>query len=132
MSYPEGMDTAETPQNITDAAQAAANQIWMKYHGFYDGEVQGCCPLIADEIQRTVGGGVIGGYLTWYGGSCQRSHWWVEFQGCNHPFNSHIIGYSPSTKVLSNMRYINSKNNGYPHTRCVTMESSTFVNCCCS
>ena len=40
-----------------------------------------------------------------------------------------IIGYSPSTKVPSNMIYMKRKKMGYPHTRCVTMASRTFVIC---
>ena len=37
--------------------------------------------LIADEIAEVVGGHVVAGYLTWYGGSCRRSHWWVDKNG---------------------------------------------------
>ena len=52
-------------------------EVYAKYKAAYDGEVQGCCLLIADEIQKVFGGKVVAGYLTWYGGSCRRGHWWV-------------------------------------------------------
>ncbi len=52
-----------------------------KYASHYNGETQGVCPLIADEIQRAIGGEVVAGELTWYGGSCRRTHWWVEKDG---------------------------------------------------
>lgn len=58
-----------------------ADRIYQKYVGAYFGEVQGCCPLIADEIQRAVGGEIVAGYLTWNGGACRRSHWWVVKDG---------------------------------------------------
>ena len=48
-----------------------------KYNDAYDGDIQGCCPLIADEIQKAVGGEVVAGFLFWNGGSCCRLHWWV-------------------------------------------------------
>ena len=57
----------------------SATEIYEKYLRHYDGEIQGCCPLIADEIHRAVGGEVVAGYLLWPG--CQRSHWWVEKDG---------------------------------------------------
>jgi len=56
-------------------------EIYEKYNFVYSGEVQGCCLLIADEIQKLVGGEVVAGYLTWYGDSCRRSHWWVDVSG---------------------------------------------------
>ena len=59
----------------------AVNAIYLKYHTHYDGEIQGCCPLIADEIQREVGGDVVAGEITFYGGSVRRTHWWVEKDG---------------------------------------------------
>jgi len=59
----------------------SALAIYRKYDEAYAGETQGCCPLIADEIQKSIGGEVVAGYLTWYGGSCRRSHWWVEKDG---------------------------------------------------
>ena len=55
--------------------------IYRRYRDRYSGEVHGCCPLIADEIQRAVGGDVVAGYLTFFGGSHRRSHWWVEKDG---------------------------------------------------
>lgn len=56
---------------------ATPDQIFRKYHDAYDGETQGCCPLIADEIQRAIGGEVVAGELLWNGGACKRTHWWV-------------------------------------------------------
>jgi hypothetical protein len=64
---------------MSDKAQAAA--IYSHYFIRYGHEMQGCCPLIADEIQRAVGGEVVAGYLTFFGGSHRRSHWWVEKDG---------------------------------------------------
>ena len=58
-----------------------AGQIYSKYHTAYSGETQGCCLLIADEIQSAVGGICVAGYLTWNGGACKRSHWWVDSDG---------------------------------------------------
>lgn len=56
-------------------------EIHAKYAAAYGSNLQGCCPLIADEIQRAIGGQVVAGELTWYGGSCRRTHWWVEKDG---------------------------------------------------
>lgn len=64
---------------MSDQQQAAA--IHAKYVRAYDGEIQGCCPVIADDIQRAVGGEVVAGYLTFFGGSQRRSHWWVQKNG---------------------------------------------------
>ncbi len=55
--------------------------IHTKYITAYGSNPQGCCPLIADEIQCAIGGDVVAGELTWYGGSCRRTHWWVEKDG---------------------------------------------------
>lgn len=55
--------------------------IYQKYHDRYDGEIQGCCPLIADEIQRAVGGDVVAGEIRLYGAAKGRTHWWVEKDG---------------------------------------------------
>lgn len=59
----------------------AVQDIHAKYVAAYGSNLQGCCPLIADEIQRSIGGDVVAGELTWYGGSCRRTHWWVEKGG---------------------------------------------------
>lgn len=68
--------------------------IYQKYVNAYDGETQGCCPLIADEIQRAVGGTVVAGELTWYGGSCRRTHWWVEKDGqVIDPMGDYILSF---------------------------------------
>jgi len=59
----------------------AVQDIFEKYKTYYGTNLQGCCPLIADEIQSAVGGDVVAGELTWFGGSCRRTHWWVEKDG---------------------------------------------------
>lgn len=59
----------------------SVNVIYQKYVQAYNSEIQGCCLLIADEIQKQIGGDVVAGELTWYGGSCRRTHWWVEKDG---------------------------------------------------
>ena len=65
----------------TTEALEIAQAIFQKYYDRYDGEVQGCCPLIADEINKAVGGDVVAGELTWYGGMSRRTHWWVDLDG---------------------------------------------------
>lgn len=57
-----------------------ASAVFERYRKHYDGEVQGCCLVIADEIQRTVGGEVVAGELVWMGQN-RRTHWWVEKDG---------------------------------------------------
>ena len=58
-----------------------AQEIYRKYKERYADEIQGCCLLIADEIKAACGGEVVAGYLTWNGGSCKRTHWWVVADG---------------------------------------------------
>lgn len=55
--------------------------IHSKYKSAYGSNLQGCCLLIADEIIKAIGGCAVAGEITWYGGSCRRSHWWVEKDG---------------------------------------------------
>lgn len=55
--------------------------IYKKYKDAYDSDVQGCCLLIAKEIIDTIGGEPVAGELTWYSGSCRRTHWWVVKDG---------------------------------------------------
>lgn len=62
------------------ALEIVALTIFDKYRRAYDGEVQGCCPLVADEIQRALGGEVVAGEIV-YLGSMRRTHWWVEVEG---------------------------------------------------
>jgi hypothetical protein len=62
----------------TDKRKALA--ILDRYRSFYNNEIQGCCPLIADEIQRAIGGEVVAGELVFLGGN-RRTHWWVEKDG---------------------------------------------------
>ena len=62
-----------------EAVRQIAEAVFRKYHEHYKGEVQGCCMLIADEIRQQVRGlELVAGYLTWYGGACRRSHWWLR------------------------------------------------------
>lgn len=71
-----------------------AKAIFQKYHSVYNGETQGCCLLIADEIQRKVGGEVVAGELTWMGGSCRRTHWWVEKDGKTlDPMGDYLLSF---------------------------------------
>lgn len=65
---------------MTDPSNVA-RAVHQKYVRHYDGEIQGCCPLIADEIQREVGGEVVAGEITFYGGTQRRTHWWVDLGG---------------------------------------------------
>lgn len=63
------------------AQQEAVTLVFDKYKAIYGDNLQGCCLLLADEISAAVGGDVVAGELTWYGGSCRRTHWWVEKDG---------------------------------------------------
>jgi len=63
------------------SAKATAQAIYRKYYTHYDGEIQGCCPLIADEICRATGAVPVAGEITFYGGGVRRTHWWAEKDG---------------------------------------------------
>lgn len=81
-----------------DFARSIASNVYRKYRNRYGDELQGCCLLIADEILREAGGDVVAGYLTWYGGSCRRSHWWVEYDGeILDPFGDEFLSYEEAT-----------------------------------
>jgi hypothetical protein len=67
---------SEHPSSDQNVAQA----ILKRYAKHWDGEIQGCCILIADEIHRAIGGEIVAGWLVWAGGN-RRSHWWVEKDG---------------------------------------------------
>ena len=68
--------------------------IYDRYKAVWGDNLQGCCLLIADEIQRAIGGGVVAGELTWYGGSCRRSHWWVSKDGSViDPMGDELLSY---------------------------------------
>ncbi len=58
-----------------------AETIYEGYKGMYGENIQGLCVQLAKVIQSQIGGNVTAGYITWYGGSCKRSHWWVEKDG---------------------------------------------------
>jgi hypothetical protein len=71
-----------------------AEKIFERYKRAYDGEVQGLCPVIADEIQRAIGGDVVAGYLHFF--TNQRSHWWVEKDGVTFdPMGEWALGGEP-------------------------------------
>ena len=36
-----------------------ADIIFKHYYDVYGGEVQGCCPVIADDIQKAIGGEIV-------------------------------------------------------------------------
>ena len=75
-----------------------AIDIWNAYFAAYGCETQGCCLLIADEIQKVTGGEVVAGWLTWYGGSCRRSHWWVEKDGVTlDPMGDYVLSFEVAT-----------------------------------
>lgn len=54
---------------------AVCVEILDRYKTRYDGEIQGCCLVIAEEIATRIGGEVVAGFLRWT--SCRKSHWWV-------------------------------------------------------
>jgi hypothetical protein len=54
-------------------------EIFQRYHSAFDGDVQGACIIIADEIQKAIGGECVAGHLCMCG--IERSHWWVEKDG---------------------------------------------------
>lgn len=79
--------------NLTDA-RTVARLVFNAYNDAYGGEIQGCCLLIADEIRRKCGGEVVAGFLTWHGGACRRSHWWVDFDGTIlDPMGDHLLSF---------------------------------------
>lgn len=79
-------------------AMGVAKDVWDAYTAAYGRETQGCCLLIADEIQKRVGGEVVAGFVTWYGGSCRRSHWWVEKDGETlDPMGDYVLSFEVAT-----------------------------------
>lgn len=69
-------------------------EIFKRYFEAYGGDLQGCCLLIADEIQCEIGGDVVAGEITWYGGSCRRTHWWVDLNGkIIDPMGDYILSF---------------------------------------
>ena len=80
--------------DATLTAEQIVNAIYAKYSQHYNGEVQGCCPLIADEIQHAIGGEVVAGWITFYGGGNRRTHWWVEKDGVTYdPMGDEYMKY---------------------------------------
>lgn len=66
---------------MSDQAAEIAMAIYRKYYQYYDGEIQGCCPLITDEVCRATGAVPVAGEITFYGGSHRRTHWWADLDG---------------------------------------------------
>jgi hypothetical protein len=74
--------------------EPVVEMIFEKYRGAYGNHLQGCCLLLADEIQRAVGGDVVAGELTWLGGACRRTHWWVEKDGAIiDPMGDYVLSF---------------------------------------
>ena len=67
---------------MVSSDRTVVDYIYRKYLEYYDNEAQGCCPVIADTIQKTIGGKIICGYLNFNTG--RREHWWVEKDGIVH------------------------------------------------
>lgn len=64
-----------TPSDL----RALAADIYRRYKDHYDGEVQGCCILIAHEICERTGAIPVAGEITMYGGTVRRTHWWAQW-----------------------------------------------------
>lgn len=68
------------------------------YTGIYGSNPQGCCLLLADAIQKEIGGDVVAGELWWYGGTCRRTHWWVEKDGLViDPMGKYLLSFEEAT-----------------------------------
>jgi len=59
----------------------SVKNIYKKYKNIYGWNLQGCCLVIADEIQSAIGGECVAGKITWNSGNCSITHWWVEKDG---------------------------------------------------
>lgn len=56
-----------------------ADLIYKKYYDRYDGDVQGTCMLIAQQIAEAINGEVVAGIIKSKGR--ERTHWWSEKAG---------------------------------------------------
>ncbi len=74
----EKSECDEAMENIR-LDRETTTKIFQKYHSAFDGDVQGACIIIADEIQKAIGGECVAGHLCMCG--IERSHWWVEKDG---------------------------------------------------
>jgi len=74
-------------------------EIYLRYKTSYQSDnLQGCCLVIADDIRQETGGIATAGMLTWYGGSCSRSHWWIEKDGeFIDPMGDRLLEYEQHT-----------------------------------
>lgn len=61
---------------MSDFDKKIVDFIFKKYKKYYDNEIQGCCPIIADTIQKIIGDEIVCDYLSFNVG--KREHWWVE------------------------------------------------------
>lgn len=43
--------------------KAIVDNIYLQYYTIYDGDIQGCCLIIADEIIKAIGGVPVAGFL---------------------------------------------------------------------
>ncbi len=62
-----------------DADIKIAQEIYDNYHKAFDGDVQGACIIITDEIRHAINGTPVAGFLCMYG--IERPHWWIEKNG---------------------------------------------------
>lgn len=68
---------------ITPGHAIRKGDLYLRYRwGMYDSSC--VCLECATTVRREntgFGGEVVAGELTWYGGSCRRTHWWVVKDG---------------------------------------------------
>lgn len=77
---------------MSDAAKAYAAEVYARYVSHYEGEIQGCCPVIASDILAGVGGVAVAGLLCF--GGIERPHWWVEVDGATlDPMGDDLLSY---------------------------------------
>jgi len=73
--------TSNTSGDVAVRDKEIARNTYEEYKLLYGGNIQGLCEKLAKTIQSKIGGTKTAGYITWYGGSCRRSHWWIEKNG---------------------------------------------------
>ncbi len=56
-----------------DSDQKIAQEIYNRYCKAFDGDVQGACIIIADEIRHAINGTPVAGFLCMCG--IERPHW---------------------------------------------------------
>lgn len=71
-------------------AKALADRIFQRYRNANDGDVQGLCAQIVDEICDATGAEPVAGYLRTAMGM-NRAHWWAELDGQTlDPMGDHL------------------------------------------